>query len=628
MVNRRRKHTVQIVCSNCKSTYAGRATSHLCPQCRLQKPSPPRDKTKPNWQKPIKENNQQRPHKGGRPGKKPYKPGTQSTSSENAPTHHQTTVDTNVAPATSNSSRIANRTTRSSAPLKPGRTIVSAVQRLLMMVLDPAGTVGQRAVRLNVDEIAAPKYPVQFDCNFQITGSEFKLLLASSPLISCVLWDPSGDTAVIGAESYKIAGDNGFYTYVINNKRNLITESVGQLVVESKEDFRRFRMIASSMQMQWSGQEIFKNGIYNIARLTDKEDLAEFMPNNKIDSVIANVSDVIVCTSQRITPNAPLIPIDRTADDAGGTRPGGHDKGYEKLIITAGLPGALELPTQTYSFANNTTFNGICTAIQGAQSAWYTGLTTQSIEYKRIFDTFISQLVAKYPEFYNPSSQTYNCTAYAEMQITATMAANTYQTFNVSQQPSTNLFSTTNTSFHEQLTAALAASTPTTQLIPNATGSKPFVFRQTITLVIPINGKFNQRVQIPNFLSLGVDENALADTIFYDDGFLEPVVHCTGGLLQIQVTTSHSFEFLLADDTVLAAAAVANTPKDPEAVISRSDYNRFQRIMKGMPPALIQGDLGLSRVSTQQLASRGILSDVINTLGNMVSSILPQHSYM
>lgn len=603
----RRNHQVQVLCSKCSKPFQTRASAHLCPACRpyqaKQQAKPPRPNNKPQGSKQPSKTPKPKPQRQPRPPRPAI-----------------------VAPAQeSGAERIANRVSRSSAPLRPGKKTTTALQRLVMQALDPAGTSGQRAVRLNIDNIAAPKYPVQFDCNFTIySDEEFKLLLTSSPLISAVVWSPGNTVVISGAASYKVSAPNGYYSYVLGNKKNLIVDDEGNLIVKSKEDFRQFRMIASSMQIQWSGLEIYKNGVYNIARITDTENLSTFNPNSKIDAVSCNVSDVVVATSQRVTATTPLIPVDPNSEDAGGVRPdGGVKRANEVIVCTGGLPSSLDSGTLSYNFQSNTTMNGLATGMQAAMVNFY----SSNGEYSRIFDTYVSALTAKYPNFYNRESKSYSCDAKLEISATITMPG-TYQSVHMESKAPDSMIPVGNSTFFYALTSILTAAVPTIALSPLATGSRDVVFTCNMILSIPIDGKVNQRVQIPNFLALGVDENSLADTVFYDDGFLEPVVHAVGNQMQIQVITSHSFEFLLSDDTVLAAAAVANTPKDPESVVSKTDYAKFQAIMKGMPPGLIMGDLGLARISAAQLSSRGILSDIKNVLGPIASSIFPNAAGM
>lgn len=599
----RKLHKGLAVCFHCGADFMTPMRTTICPAC---------------W-KAGKRNQAPNYNKKPQGQKKPQQPHRQPTRPQREPAQQQA-----QAPI-SKSSSIANRTTRTSAPMMPGkRSIASALQRLLMMVLDPASTSGQRAVRLNIDNIAAPKYPVQFDCNFRIDCvNNCKIMLASSPLISVVIFNPgvvASEVNVTGAQSFTVSTPAGYYTYVIGNKKNLVVDDEGQLVVKSKEDFRQFRMIASSMQLQWCGQEIFKNGIYNIARITDSENLSTFRPNQKIDSVIANVSDVVVVSSQRATATSPLLPVDPNNEDAGGVRPdGGQKQAVENVVMAGGLPGALDSGTGSYVFASLTTFRDLATSIATAMKTFY----NNNAEYKRVFDTWLSALIGKYPEFYNASSNTYNCQLEGEWNVTASLSSG-YQSFNFVGKPATTLLAAgANNKFFDNMLDDIVGAVRTAILTPNETGNLAIVHLLTVAIKIPVNGKINQRVQIPNFLTLGVDENSLADTVYYDNGFLEPVVEANGENLSIQVTTAHSFEFLLADDTVLAAAAVANTPKDPEAVIDQRSHARFQKIMKGMPPGLIQGDLGLGRITCSQLASRGIIGDIYSVLGPLATSVMP-----
>jgi hypothetical protein len=433
---------------------------------------------------------------------------------------------------------------------------------------------------------------------------------------------------VIGAQSFQVYAPDGYFTYVIGNKKNLIVDDEGNLVVKSKEDFRQFRMIASSVQLQWSGLEIYKNGTYNIARITDSENLASFNPNSKIDAVTCNMSDVIVATSQRATATTPLIPVDPNSEDAGGVRPdGGIKRAHESIVATGGLPSSMDSGTLMFTFAANTTMRTLATGIQDAMINFY----NSNGEYKRIFDTFISALTAKYPNFWNSEGNTYNMGVKFEISATATMVG-AYQSVHMESKPTNLTWSPgqtiSNSSLFAEIVTQSVSAISTAPINPISIGARAVVFTCNMLLDIPIDGRINQRVQIPNFLALGVDENSLADTVYYDNGFLEPVIQAVGNQIQVQVITSHSFEFLLSDDTVLAAAAVANTPKDPEAVVSKAEYNKFQSIMKGMPPGLIMGDLGLARISATQLASRGILSDIKNVLGPIASSIFPNSSGM
>ena len=126
--------------------------------------------------------------------------------------------------------------------------------------------------------------------------------------------------------------DNGYYYYIINSKLGFLAETDVRFVITAKEDFRRFRMIAASMQSQWSGAELFKNGVAVTARITDKENMAEFDPNSKADNVISNVSDVLVTTCQHSEPVFEFSPVDANNDDGGGNLPDPDKSQYAKYV--------------------------------------------------------------------------------------------------------------------------------------------------------------------------------------------------------------------------------------------------------------------------------------------------------
>lgn len=522
--------------------------------------------------------------------------------------------------------RLTNRVTKSSASLKAGRKTTTAAARLLLQMLDPAAAVGQRAIRLNIDNITAPKFPIQFDCTFTIsTTDNFKILLASSPIVSAVIASPNGNLNIVGADSYTLQGKGGWLTYVIGNKKALITDEPNELLIQNKEDFRKFRMIASSMQIQWSGPELFKNGVFKCARVTDKDMLSDFNPDKKIDSVTANASDVIVLTSQRATATTELLAVDPNNDNPDG----GDDLSHEQLTITFGLPGPMDAGAPIIGMGTPTKYKDVMTMLATQANATYAGVT----KYKQAFDLWFNTLANKYPHIFDASNNSWR------LGWKATCEGDCFSTTGVVLKVLDWTADSANTTFqigpgadlHAIIFNMLTAASPNVPVgvvtpFPDTT----FIGKINLVLELEPSRNINHRIQLPNVLTFDSDENSLIDSLFYDKGFLEPVASYQGsagvGENAFQVITSHSFEFLLSDYTVLAAEAVANTPKDPEAMVSKPQYDRFQKIMKGMPPALIQSDTGLSRVSTAQLSSRGIIKDIYGMLGPVVSSIFPSTS--
>ena len=146
-------------------------------------------------------------------------------------------------------------------------------------------------------------------------------MLVASPIISAVVFDPERTVSISGSKSIKISGDSADYHYVINSKLGFLASLDVRQYVTPKDDFRRFRMIAASMQSQWSGPELFKAGVQVTARLTDKENIADFNPNEKADNVISNVSDVLVTTCQHADPVFDFKNVDENNDEGGGAVP-------------------------------------------------------------------------------------------------------------------------------------------------------------------------------------------------------------------------------------------------------------------------------------------------------------------
>lgn len=506
--------------------------------------------------------------------------------------------------------------------MKPGAGPRTAACRLMLQMLDPAGALGQKAVRLNVDEVQAPKYPIQIDNNFTVTGNgEFKIMLSSSPLINAVIFSPNAIT-INGARSITVATpDDFFYTYVLSNKIGYLAVE-DQLVVTPKEDFRKYRMIGSAMQLQWSGLELQKNGTFVCARITDKENLATFNPNQKADSVVANGSDVIVCTSQHDEPTFEFLSVDPGNDSGSGNKPtpGQGDFAYEQLTLEfnniEGLP--FQVGPTTVVGGSTTTNRTVMARLALAYTA---ALGTSATLSKQINDFFVA-LDAKYPDFVTTMSGTdksFQATVDVESPFEAvgSVSYRGYARFEYPPQASPSY-----TTYVNNILAGAASYLASVNLgLPN----ENFDLFSTVKLTfkIPVNGQINQRIQIPQPITNGVAQNTLNDTPFYDGSFLQPVAHFQGGEFTYQVITTHSWEFILSDDTVLATAAVANTPTDAGSVVNKGQFNAFQKIMKALPPCLIQSDTGMTRATTSQLASRGILQDIFHFAGPIVGAIFP-----
>lgn len=484
-------------------------------------------------------------------------------------------------------------------------------------MLSPADALGQKPVRINVDEVQAPKYPIQIDNNFTLSGDgEFKLMLAASPLISAVVFTPNQLT-VTGARAISIAINNGFLTYVVSNKIGYLAEEE-QLIVTPKEDFRKYRMIGAAMQLQWSGLELTKNGTFVCARITDKENLVSFNPNQKPDSVIANGSDVLTLSCQHDEPIFNFTDVDPSNESGSGNKPtpGQGDFAYESLTLeysNMDLPMKVSPPSLT--FAPATSYR---TVAQSLLNAYNAEKNTNPLNSQ--ITQFIEACAAKYPNFRSQAAQPlYNADVEVEVpfEVAGAFAARGFFRYE-----SSNISANTPADYIANILEQ-SQSLVNTSAINYGSGVETIYSSVKINLKIPVDGKINQRVQIPQPITNGIAQNTLNDTPFYDGSFLQPVAHYQGGEFTYQVISSHSWEFILADDTVLATAAVANSPTDPVSCMNKQQFSAFQKIMKALPPCLIQSPEGMTRATTSQLASRGILNDIFKFAGPIVSTIFP-----
>lgn len=609
---------VTVLCTKCRSAFTTKARAHLCPNCRPVKGQyavNPKPQLQPLPQRP------QRPNRP-RPQKRPQQNQQQVAQAAD----RMQRLNLNLNPA----SRLANRTSQGATLLRPSRGARSAVERLLLHVLDPAASCGQRAIRINVDQIQLPKFPIQFDNNFvvQSLSGNYKIMLIASPIVSAVIYGSPGDVTVGPNRTLTVDGDNGQYTYVLNSKIGFLADMDPRYILSVKEDFRRFRMISASMQSQWSGPELFKNGVAVTARITDKENLAEFDPNSKADNVISNVSDVLVVTCQHSEPVFEFSPVDANNDDGGGNLPDPDKSQYATYTyeVNTKYPfqvlDGLTQPSPTLSTTNATT-------TAETISQWLTSVaasmsTDQNINYTS--NRIITALANKYPNFasegYSVSATTsYSCIVKFSVTLrpkNTTKKIVASATFNGMPDTTTGDF------FRQLLLRARDYITDATQ--PGALTGIITDGSFNVELLVPIDGKIEQRLSVPWPIGAPLISNELTSTPFYDDNFLQPVTQILGSgdfQTSIQYQTSHLFEFVLGDTTVLATAAVANTPTDAESTVSKAHFNRFQKIMKGMPPAHILSDVGMTRTTMSQFASRGILNDIFNLAAPIAGALFP-----
>jgi len=525
-------------------------------------------------------------------------------------------------------SRLANRTANNRTLLRPNTGVRSAVERLLLQVLDPAASSGQKPVRINVDQVQLPKLPIQFDNNFVVSTTQtYKIMLVASPIVSAAISSDDPNLQIIGARSLRVNNDintvSGFTYYVFNNKLGFLADLDPRLILTTKEDFRRFRMIVASMRSQWAGQEILKNGIAVTARLTDKENLSEFDPNQKPDCVISNNSDVLVTTCQHSEPVFTFTDVDENNDAGSGVRPNPETEGYATYNFTITLGDA-----QNGAFVINPKATTTGTTLGGRLAQVLNDCAVELAQPPNDAESsrVVSALAAKYGAFYYasnaPAINSFSCNWRVNIKLTGLGPSNDRRNA-VKTVGGDNVTTTAIPTFIASLIGN--AATLVSDATPFPTGNYTFVGLLQVVLRVPIDGGVNERAVIPQPIAPTLAANEVGESAFYDDSFLQPVTQVTGNGsdLTIQYQTSHAFEFVLSDTTVLGTAAVASTPVDSNNVVPKNTFERFQKVMKGMPPAHILTDTGVSNTTMAQMASRGIIKDIYNLAAPIAGVLFP-----
>jgi len=470
-------------------------------------------------------------------------------------------------------------------------------------------------------------------------------MLCASPIIAAVInfdYEVSGQTPTVsGAKSIIVLSQdpnsNAAYVYVFNNKSGFLADIDPRFLTKPKEDFRRFRMLSASMQQQWAGPELFKAGVAVTARITDKDDLSTFDPNQKADNVISNISDVIVTTCQHVNPVFEFTDVDNNNDNGGGTMPDPEiedSSTYNQVFNfnsanTSDKAFTFQFLTLSSAPTSNTNQKDFVGTVFG--KAW--PVMSASGEHSQSTGQIISAFDRKYPAFRGTANASglhgYSCEIIAKAIIRPVGSADKI-TMTIRTR---NTATSTNTLFYVAIFQTLEVVAPTdlgfsTLKVPASfVGFTSFNLDVEIVIKIPLNGEIDQRVTIPKDLSAPLARNMVAETPFFDDSFLQPVTQVNVSdtfPFTAQFQTCHHFEFVLDDTTVLGTAAVAHAPNDPESTVSKSQFDKFQKAMKGMPPALVMNDSGLTRVSKAQLKSRGVLSILHSIVSPLLSVVMPE----
>nr|WAY16439.1 hypothetical protein [Hepelivirales sp.] len=470
-------------------------------------------------------------------------------------------------------------------------------------------------------------------------------MLVASPIISAVIYGDVALTDIAGAKAIYVFNQdedtNKGYIYVLNNKLGFLADVDTRYMVTPKEDFRRFRMVSGSMMSQWSGPEIFKAGVQVTARITDKEDLKDFEPNEKPDNIISNVSEVLVTTCQHSNPVFEFSETDRNNDNSGGTFIDpeiedaaiyNHELTFNKKNLNNGTFTFPELTLDPGKIPAATT--GAATFLANiAAKMW--AVMNSSNEHVFTSKQIIDAYQFKYPSFVsevtNQSKLIYSINYKMKFVIknlaTNSQLVNTFTLNNTVADSNSKFFIALLQSAESFWTNNADLGIGTNRVPVNFSGQDTYNVDVSIVLELPLNGRHDYRVVVPRDITAALSRNMIGETPFYDDNFLQPVTSVSIGnesmKYSAQYQTTHIFEFVLNDTTVLGTAAVAHAPNDPDTTVSKQQFDKFQKVMKGMPPALIMNDAGMTRTTVGQLRSRGVLGQLTSLVAPLMSLILP-----
>jgi len=624
----RKLKPVTVLCSKCNRGFQTKARAHLCPNCRPKKGQVTQPATQTPKPKP------QRPNK---PKPQPAQQVTQKGMMQAS----RAMSNMQLVPV----NQLTGRVNNNASLKKPGGGVRSAIERLVLATLDPSAACGQTPLRVNVDQIQLPKFPIQMDNNFVIESlGPYKIMLNASPLIiaTAISKTPADGEPqnfnVYGSKYIQFDDQAGNrITNIISNKLAYIGALDDRYAFLPKDDFRKFRLVSAAMRSQWAGAELFKNGIAVTARLTDKEDLVDFEPNSKPDNVSSNGSDVIVTSCQHAEPVFEFQDVDTNNESGGGIKPSPDKQAFATYNFNAvaannvpspdGDGSGFVLPGLVFALTASNTVRYACSTFLGAMQTRMSASQAHLAASAKIVDA----LANKYKNFRGRSGA-WNCKWSVSVYVNYFPGATDVVILDppiCMTATGANVPNVGSQDFFSRLMAEAATALPANGSVLNP-GVESLIYygHVDITVELPIDGTIDQRVFVPTPLTPALRRNELGETPYYDDSFLQPVTSVLPSAsiasgVTFQYQTTHVFEFVLGDTTVLATQAVADAPTDSGTTVSKKTFDIYQKIMKGMPPALIMSGTGGSRAGYSQLESRGIIKDIYNIAGPILASLFP-----
>lgn len=527
----------------------------------------------------------------------------------------------------------------------------SALQRAVLSLVNSGTTQGQQPMVMR-DGVDIPKVSFSYDSTFAIRDDSnfhdatIKVEYLPSPVYCARIWSSAGpQTITVSLTESNIIGD---YVYVVGNKLGYTgkIDDNGTFFTPDS-DWRQFRCIQSTGTIEWIGPEINRNGIIQIARAIDNQELSTFALNTKADCVTTGVDGVVSVSAQHNKPVFEMHDVDPNDADAAGDKsdPVLYIKSYVSNPYSNAIQPAGNMNSLRYIPATPAapiTWSNFAMNVAGA-FADVPGQQTDLRAYIQLMDDKWGCLNQTNAGPMYTGSITGRVRLRAHGYAAGEVADPNWSTFLQNQESSVYKFYLNSdngtialSSIVADIAAALAnevgSSTNTPDLFPFtvapgkvATLSPYLDLEFKFEASKPENGQdVNMRVRVPVSMK-SPEQLQEADTqLFIDPDYSRPVVQIIATNSSFKITAQTMFELVVQDDSPFTQMAIAtNNVADPIDSLSASDMKTLAAIVKAMPPGLMLDDNGgFGRTAQLQLESRGILSSIVNILRPLGNSIL------
>lgn len=604
-------------CQQCQKEFKETNVMKYCRSCRkkwaLAHPRPNR----PANQRPPKNNNRKPPVK---------KPQQQQQSTEQAIVKAMRALATQPSGSRMQSalSNVAKKRYNGAS----GVNAVRAANRLLLSTLNPKATAGQRALKVNIDQTMLPKKSFEYDSQFTIRSvddeTEYKMMLLPSPIIIATIVSNKqlqiGGTNVISLVDSRAPKFN--YTYhVLGNKTGFLGDVSPDFIFTPREDWSKFRGVCLSGSMEWVGPQIVVNGVIYVARITNKDDLAEFNPLSKADSVSTTCDNMITVSGQHVNPTLEWQYVDENDDTDDNKDQDSQITEVINFLFADSTLGALSYGTLAPTTLDAAGLNG---AISGALLD-----APQRAALNRIGGDIFAKYSSAFVHSVGGAGQVvFSCKPRVELCIdnAVALSANIAEWENISINDSPVNFDV-GVDFASLCLANIASVISTSAAaFPNAPPTGPYGVNMSIRLVLKASVNDVSAMNT----SAKISSSLISDLItgrdqldHFSDNFLCPAINLQSDKPFHQVHHSINWELTVEDDSPFTMDTVSTSQADPTESVSAAEFKKYCQIMEGMPPAIIYNDTGMSQQAQTQLASRGIIKDIANFLGPLAQTIFP-----